>query len=119
MPSLPFDTVFPMPSWSPGSLPDLSGTAKQIKWAKRIRAARWPHVYSYASAVLNDPRTSVGDRRLHRAALATLAHYKPAGWWLDTRDWDYCTIVRAVVDDPQFRLDVSRWDDEFDDRRDI
>lgn len=81
------------------NLPALTGSEKQINWALTIRAeklAKLDEVYNKAVAAANNDTDKIADAKLQiQAFKKVFASFTDAKFWIDNRDKDIKTIIKA------------------------
>jgi hypothetical protein len=80
-------------------LPSLTGSDKQIVWARAIRADKIAAIANWMSAkrpaTLTEDQATAFDRQA-AAVMQTLYAKDRAGWWIDNRDRDAQSIAKAA-----------------------
>lgn len=104
-----------------GTLPDLDGTARQIAWARRIRAeklsdlmrelAAMPHLIRHVQRTQPDYQPSVPiDTWSERATAAwgPVLAQRSAAWWIDRHGWWVMDLRREGVERDGRLLSVTQ-----------
>lgn len=68
------------------NLPDLTGTQRQLDWAKDIRPRKLRQWETQMTEYLKNPRRTADQKEERVSLFERVQNVTDAGWWIDARD---------------------------------